>query len=107
MGGRLDPAVDILTWLTDHGVHATIFPTGKATAETAIGQYPEEAVRAMDRIARELEGQRQSRGVTSSPGLYTLGRSWQHTRGSALLGWVGDDAAFLAERIAARTREGG
>ena len=34
------------------------------SAETAIGQYPEEAVRAMDRIARELEGQRQSRGVT-------------------------------------------
>ena len=48
---------------------------------------------------------RQSRGVTSSPGLYTLGRSWQHTRGSALLGWVGDDADFLAEQIAARTRQ--
>ncbi|WP_138735210.1 flavin-containing monooxygenase [Modestobacter excelsi] len=47
---------------------------------------------------------RQSRGVTRSPGLYTLGRSWQHTRGSALLGWVGDDAALLAERIAASTR---
>jgi putative flavoprotein involved in K+ transport len=45
---------------------------------------------------------RQARGVTPSPGLYTLGRSWQHTRGSALLGWVGDDAAFLAEQIAAR-----
>jgi putative flavoprotein involved in K+ transport len=45
---------------------------------------------------------RQTRGVTSSPGLYTLGRTWQHTRGSALLGWVGDDAGFLAEQIAAR-----
>jgi putative flavoprotein involved in K+ transport len=40
------------------------------------------------------------RGVTDSPGLYFLGMPWQHTRGSALLGWVGDDAAFLAERIA-------
>jgi putative flavoprotein involved in K+ transport len=39
------------------------------------------------------------RGVTRSPGLYVLGLSWQHTRGSALLGWVGKDAAFLAERI--------
>ena len=38
-----------------------------------------------------------------SPGLYTLGLSWQHTRGSALLGWVGDDAAFLAGQIASRT----
>jgi putative flavoprotein involved in K+ transport len=47
---------------------------------------------------------RQTRGVTPSPGLYTLGRTWQHTRGSALLGWVGADAAFLAEQITARTR---
>jgi putative flavoprotein involved in K+ transport len=42
------------------------------------------------------------RGVTPSPGLYMLGLTWQHTRGSALLGWVGDDAAFLAGQIARR-----
>ena len=29
-----------------------------------------------------------------------LGLSWQHTRGSALLGFVNDDAAYLADRIA-------
>jgi putative flavoprotein involved in K+ transport len=40
------------------------------------------------------------RGVTPSPGLYMLGLTWQHTRGSALLGWVGNDAAFLAGQIA-------
>src|SRR5947209_8028700 len=34
------------------------------------------------------------RGVTDSAGLYFLGLSWQHTRGSALLGWVGDDAKY-------------
>jgi putative flavoprotein involved in K+ transport len=39
------------------------------------------------------------RGVTDSPGLYFLGLPWQHTRGSALLGWVKDDAAYLSERI--------
>ena len=39
------------------------------------------------------------RGVTPSPGLYMLGLTWQHTRGSALLGWVGSDAAFLAGQI--------
>jgi putative flavoprotein involved in K+ transport len=42
---------------------------------------------------------RHQRGVTPAPGLYLLGQTWQHTRGSALLGWVGDDAAFLADRI--------
>jgi putative flavoprotein involved in K+ transport len=41
------------------------------------------------------------RGVTEAPGLYFLGLPWQWTRGSALLGWVGQDARFIAERIAA------
>jgi putative flavoprotein involved in K+ transport len=41
------------------------------------------------------------RGVTESPGLYFLGLSWQHTRGSALLGWVKDDAEYLAQQISA------
>ena len=36
------------------------------------------------------------RGVTAAPGLYFLGLSWLHTRGSALLGWVGHDAEHLA-----------
>ena len=39
------------------------------------------------------------RGVTASPGLYFLGLLWQHTRGSALLGWVKDDAEYLAQKI--------
>jgi putative flavoprotein involved in K+ transport len=42
---------------------------------------------------------RHRRGVTESPGLYFLGLSWQHTRGSALLGWVKDDAEYIAEQI--------
>jgi pyruvate kinase len=33
------------------------------SAETAVGEFPLEAVRAMDRIAREMELQRQARGV--------------------------------------------
>jgi putative flavoprotein involved in K+ transport len=39
------------------------------------------------------------RGVTESPGLYFLGLTWLHTRGSALLGWVKDDAEHLAQQI--------
>jgi putative flavoprotein involved in K+ transport len=41
------------------------------------------------------------RGVTEIPGLYFLGLSWQYTRGSALLGFVDDDAAYLAGLITA------
>jgi putative flavoprotein involved in K+ transport len=41
------------------------------------------------------------RGVTASPGLYFLGLTWQHTRGSALLGWVKDDAEYIARKISA------
>jgi putative flavoprotein involved in K+ transport len=39
------------------------------------------------------------RGVTQIPGLYFLGLSWQHTRGSALLGFVHNDVAYLAGLI--------
>ena len=39
------------------------------------------------------------RGVTDSPGLYFLGLTWQHTRGSALIGWVGNDAEYIADQI--------
>lgn len=51
---------------------------------------------------------RHRRGVTAVPGLYFLGLSWQHTRGSALLGWVGGDAEFVAAEIdaAGRVTEG-
>ena len=44
------------------------------------------------------------RGVTASPGAYFLGMPWQYTRGSALLGWVKDDAQHLAEHIAVSER---
>jgi putative flavoprotein involved in K+ transport len=44
------------------------------------------------------------RGVTEVPGLCFLGLSWQHTRGSALLGFVHDDAAHLAGRITSHAR---
>jgi putative flavoprotein involved in K+ transport len=52
---------------------------------------------------------RHRRGVTDVPGLYFLGLTWQHTRGSALLGWVKGDAEFIAHRISelrSRTSDG-
>jgi putative flavoprotein involved in K+ transport len=43
---------------------------------------------------------RHRRGVTAVPGLYFLGLTWQYTRGSALIGWVKDDAEFIAVTLA-------
>ena len=42
------------------------------------------------------------RGVTDVPGLYFLGLPWQHSRGSALLGFVHEGAAYLTDRITSR-----
>lgn len=39
------------------------------------------------------------RGVTPADGLYVIGQTWQHRRGSALLGWVKHDVEFLMERM--------
>ena len=70
----------------------------------ATGSTPDDSWIDVPDATDERGRLRQSRGITPSPGLYTLGRSWRHTRGSALLGWVGNDAAFLAEQIAARAQ---
>jgi putative flavoprotein involved in K+ transport len=46
------------------------------------------------------------RGLTAAPGLCFIGLPWQHTRGSALLGFVGQDAEWLVNRhITAPSRE--
>src|SRR3954452_3218589 len=42
------------------------------------------------------------RGVTDVDGLYFIGLSWQHTRGSGLLGFVDEDARWLVERVSAK-----
>jgi len=40
------------------------------------------------------------RGITDAPGLSFIGLPWQHTRGSALLGFVRDDAEHVADHAA-------
>jgi putative flavoprotein involved in K+ transport len=66
----------------------------------ATGYRPDYAWIRIPGVVREGHVMHQ-RGVTEVPGLYFLGLSWQHTRGSALLGFVNDDAAYLADRIQA------
>jgi putative flavoprotein involved in K+ transport len=46
------------------------------------------------------------RGVTPAPGLLLLGLPWQHTRGSALLGFVNKDAEFIADLVAESADDG-
>ena len=66
MGGRLDPAVDIVQWLIDHDVHATLFPTGKAGTTTDLG-----------RQALQLAATR--------PDLFAFGNhSWNHPKFTTL-----------------------
>jgi peptidoglycan/xylan/chitin deacetylase (PgdA/CDA1 family) len=75
MGGRLDPALDIMGWLTEHGVHATIFPTGKSGTLTAIGR---QAVQA----------------AAARPDLFDLANhSWDHPAFTDL------DAAGIADQL--------
>jgi putative flavoprotein involved in K+ transport len=50
-------------------------------------------------VVNEAGQLRHRRGVTDVPGLYFLGLTWQYRRGSALIGWVKDDAKFIAEQI--------
>jgi putative flavoprotein involved in K+ transport len=72
-------------------VHAVLWATGYCP------DYSWIHLRVFDEHGRL----RHRRGVTDVPGLYFLGLTWQHTRGSALIGWVEDDANFIAEQIAA------
>ena len=78
--GRDRLAVDAVIWATGFGLdHSWIdLPCCRRNGEVVIGAASPTC-----------------RACTSS------GLPWQHTRGSALLGWVKDDAAYLAEQIAA------
>ena len=48
---------------------------------------------------------RHERGITAVPGLAFVGLPWQHTRGSALLGFVQSDAAWVAGQLEADRRQ--
>ncbi len=73
------------------------------SAETAVGEYPLEAVRAMDRIAREMEMQRHTRGVTIDA---ALGRR-RRRRHSASAPRRGDRAGANRGRDRRRRLRGG
>jgi putative flavoprotein involved in K+ transport len=76
---------------TDLGVRSVVWATGFGVDHSWID------LPIFDQNGRVVH----RRGVTESPGLYFLGLTWQHTRGSALLGWVKDDAEYIAQQISA------
>ena len=47
---------------------------------------------------------RHTQGVSTVPGLYFLGLPFERNRGSALLGWVGRDAAHLIGEVTTGVR---
>jgi putative flavoprotein involved in K+ transport len=49
---------------------------------------------------------RAARRAGSIPGLYFVGLPWQHTRGSALLGFVKDDAEYVSGALVQRHDSG-
>jgi putative flavoprotein involved in K+ transport len=75
---------------SEHDVDAIVWATGYRPDYTWIDVPGVKGT--SDRIVHR-------RGVTDAAGLFFVGLTWQHTRGSALIGFVHDDAAFIAGRI--------
>ena len=79
------------------------FASGETTAvETVIWAtgYKEDTDWIAIREAKDAQGNMlHRRGVSPVPYLYMIGRSWQWTRGSALLTGVGDDAVMIKDHI--------
>jgi putative flavoprotein involved in K+ transport len=72
----------------------------------ATGYRPDFSWMDVPRVKDENGGIIHRRGVTDVSGLLFIGLTWQHTRGSALIGFVSDDAAFVAGRIDSRLENG-
>jgi putative flavoprotein involved in K+ transport len=86
------------------------FASGETTAvETVIWAtgYQEQTDWIAISEAKDAQGNMlHRRGVSPVPYLYMIGRSWQWTRGSALLTGVGDDAVLIKDHIVKDGGEG-
>jgi putative flavoprotein involved in K+ transport len=82
---------------------------GRTTVDAVVWATGFTASHAFIEVPGALDEQgliRQCGGVGVVPGLFTIGQPWQHSRGSALLGFVGADAARLADDIARQRATG-
>jgi putative flavoprotein involved in K+ transport len=99
--------IDFRPRLTDLAGRTATFADGSTAAVDAVvwatGYRPDHSWLRVPGVV--VDGQvRHEGGVTNVPGLYFLGLPWQTCRGSALLGFVGADAATLTARMAADAR---
>jgi putative flavoprotein involved in K+ transport len=79
--------------LESAGVTSVIWATGYTYDYSSLVKLP---------IWDEFGYPKQERGVTARPGLYFLGLHWLHTLKSGLFYGIAEDAAHVAEHIAAR-----
>ena len=85
-----------------------VFDDGSAQEVDAViwttGYRPDFSWIDLPGVIDERGGIIHQRGVTVAAGLFFLGLTWQHTRGSALIGFVNDDAPFIAQRVGSGLR---
>jgi putative flavoprotein involved in K+ transport len=82
----------------DHGIqrdHEIRRPDAVVWATGYRASYPWLHVPVLDAAGAPVH----TEGLTAVPGLAFLGLPWQRNRGSALLGWVGRDAAVLGRHL--------
>jgi putative flavoprotein involved in K+ transport len=95
--------IDFRPRLTDVDSHAATFADGTTVDVDAVvwatGYRPDYSWLHVPGVIVDGAA-RHTAGVTDVPGLYFLGLPWQTSRGSALLGFVGADAAALSGRLA-------
>ncbi len=71
-----------------------------ATVVWATGYRPDYSWLAVPDTVGDDGWPRHAAGVSPVPGLYYVGLPYQRTRGSALIGWVGSDAAYIGDHLA-------
>ncbi len=88
--------------ITAHG-HAVTFANGGAAEVTsviwAIGYRDDSAWVKVSEVKDAHGNFMQQQGVGPLPNFYFIGRPWQRSRSSALIMGVGDDAAWMTDRI--------
>jgi putative flavoprotein involved in K+ transport len=96
--------IDFRPRLTDLDGRTARFADGSTIDVDAVvwatGYRPDYSWLHVPGVVDDTGAVRHNGGVTDVPGLYFLGLPWQTARGSALLGFVGADAAALSDRMA-------